>query len=51
MCRHVYEEMNTDICPDCGKFTHRTDWQLQNKLAKEWREANPNAGFGGWWSI
>ena len=31
-CRHIYEEVGEDYCPDCGKWTNRFDWQLQNKL-------------------
>lgn len=51
LCEHIYYEQGADICPKCGRDTHRTDWALQNKLAKEWKEANPDAKYGGWWSI
>jgi hypothetical protein len=51
MCRHIYEEVHKDYCPDCGEWTHRTDWEKQNMLAEQWRKDNPNAGEGVWWSI
>jgi len=51
MCEHVYKDMDEDMCTLCGKLTHRIDWELQNKLHREWREANPGAKYGGWWSI
>jgi rRNA maturation endonuclease Nob1 len=51
MCEHVYKEMSVDICPLCGKDTHRVDWKLQAELARKWKEENPGARYGGWWSI
>lgn len=50
-CRHVYEDVGSDTCPDCGGYTHRIDWEKQNQLCKEWKAANPNAKYEGWWSI
>ena len=52
MCEHVYKDMGADICPRCGKDTHRTDWVLLKKQRKEHREK-----YGlfyivrEWWSI
>lgn len=50
-CRHVYEDVGSDTCPDCGGYTHRIDWEKQNQLCREWKIANPNAKYEGWWSI
>lgn len=50
-CEHVYKNFGTKMCPKCGKDTHEVDWALQNQLAREWKEANPNAKYEGWWSI
>lgn len=49
-CRHVYEEMKEDICPDCGGNTHRINWQIQWDLHKEWISSG-KAVSQGWWSI
>lgn len=49
-CRHVYEEMKEDICPDCGGYTHRTNWNFQWELHKEWISSG-KAVSQGWWSI
>ena len=51
MCEHVYKNMGVPICPKCGKDTHETDWAFQNNLHKEWKAANPDAKYQGWWSI
>ena len=50
-CVHVYRNVGEMVCPYCGKPTHETDWVEQNRLAKEWKEKNPNPTYGGWWSI
>lgn len=49
-CQHVYQEMDSEICPLCGGDTHKTDWKLQARLHKQWIESG-KATFGGWWSI
>lgn len=50
-CEHVYRDVKENPCEYCGKETHALNWSKENELAKKWREDNPNAGFGGWWSI
>jgi hypothetical protein len=50
MCKHVYEYVNQDTCPYCGKDTHETDWEYQWSLHKEWI-ASGKATLQGWWSI
>ena len=58
-CRHVYERIDKDICPDCGRATHETDFELQRTLHETWmREGKadwnicPQGGtLRGWWSI
>ena len=52
MCEHVYKDMGTDICPKCGKDTHRTDWAYLKQQRREHRE---KVGLlytvREWWSI
>jgi len=58
-CRHVYEYVNQNICPDCGKDTHETDYEFQTRLHKQWIEEGkhlpmqcPLGGtIRGWWDI
>ena len=59
-CRHVYEYVNADICPDCGRYTHELDRALDRKLFKEYYASDepkkykcPIEGgtIRGWWSI
>ena len=35
-CRHIYEYVNAEICPDCGRHTHEPDWKYINEYAKQW---------------
>jgi len=60
ICRHVYEYVGVDICPDCGQDTHEIDWAYANKLHKDWIAEGkadwsicPVEGgtLRGWWSI
>jgi hypothetical protein len=50
MCEHVYKDMNADVCPLCGKDTHRIDWAFQAELHRDWI-ASGKATLQGWWSI
>jgi len=49
-CDHVYKDVGSDTCPACGKYTHRTNWEQQHALHKEWI-ASGKAVAQGWWSI
>ena len=51
MCIHIYTNLNVDVCPYCGRDTHETNWKEQSELNKKWKLENPDAKFGGWWSI
>ncbi len=51
ICRHIYEEVKCDPCEFCGAPSHRMNWAEENQKMKEWKEANPNAGYEGWMSI
>ena len=52
VCRHVYEYVNAQVCPDCGRDTHEPNFEKQNKINKDWLRKNPNAWREvGWWSI
>jgi hypothetical protein len=59
-CRHIYEYVYADICPDCGGYTHEPDRELDRKLFKEYYSSDkpkeyvcPIEGgtIRGWWSI
>jgi len=50
-CEHVFKDVKYNPCEECGKETHAMDWELQNKLHRKWKEENPDAAYGGWWSI
>jgi len=50
-CEHVYKDLGPGPCPKCGLPTHTTDWNLQNKMMKQWHIDNPNAQYEGWMSI
>jgi hypothetical protein len=60
ICRHVYEYVYQDICPDCGKNTHEPDRELHKRLFKEYYESDAPKAYKcpveggtirGWWSI
>lgn len=59
-CAHVYVDLGEDICPKCGKDTHRTDWVKEASLRKRWYDEGKHLGsicpveggtIRGWWSI
>lgn len=50
MCKHVYQNMGTKVCPLCNQPTREVDWKFQNQLHKEWI-ASGKAIVQGWWSI
>jgi len=60
LCRHVYEYVYSDICPDCGRDTHEPNRELESKLFKEYYESEQPLAYKcpveggtirGWWSI
>ena len=59
-CRHVYENIEADICPDCGRDTHRPNQELASYLFKKHYEDGKHLSYKcpveggtirGWWSI
>ena len=50
MCEHVYKDIGEDLCPKCGKDTHRINWKEQQRLHEDWI-ASGKATTQGWWSI
>ncbi len=59
-CRHVYEYVGSDICPDCGGYTHEPDMALQKALYKQHYDEGKHLKYkcdvcGGtirvWWDI
>ena len=51
-CKHVYESMNANPCPECGGDTHEIDWDLLKKQRKEHREKYGILHtVSVWWSI
>jgi len=49
-CRHIYEDVGSEVCPDCGRYTHETDWNFQHQLHREWISSG-KAESQGWTSI
>ena len=49
-CKHVYEDVGSEVCPFCRGYTHKTNWEEQHRLHKEWI-ASGKATAQGWWSI
>ncbi len=59
-CRHVYEYVNAEVCPDCGRDTHEPLWQENARLIRE-NYINGNheknlcnkcgGTIRGWWDI
>lgn len=51
-CRHIYEYVNSESCPHCGRDTHEPDFESINKQNRQWLKDNPEAWRSvGWWSI
>lgn len=51
-CRHIYEYVGSEVCPDCGRYTHEPDFKAINAYNKQWLKDNPEAWRTvGWWSI
>ena len=59
-CRHIYEIIGQEICPDCGRYTHEADRAFQNSLHKQYiadghRDKYQCGICGGtlrvWWDI
>lgn len=59
-CKHIYEYVGYKICPDCGRYTHEPDRELDLKLFKEYYESGKHLEYKcpieggtirGWWSI
>ena len=51
-CKHIYEYVNAEICPFCGRDTHEPNFKTINKQNKQWLKNNPEAWREvGWWSI
>jgi rRNA maturation protein Nop10 len=59
-CRHVYEYVGSEICPDCGGYTHEPDMQLQIQLYRQYYAEGKHLKYkcdhcGGtlrvWWDI
>ena len=59
-CIHVYQYVDSEVCPYCGRYTHEPDRDLDRKLFNEYYESDepkkyicPTEGgtIIGWWSI
>jgi hypothetical protein len=50
-CDHIYRDRDEEICSDCGRWTHQMNWEQQNRINRKWLKDNPEAKYGGWWSI
>lgn len=59
-CVHVYQYVNSAICPHCGNDTHEPDKELDRFLFQEYYKNGKHLEFvcpidggtiRGWWSI
>lgn len=50
ICRHIYEYVNSEECPFCGKFTHEINWQEIHEQHRDWINSGKSVAQG-WWSI
>ena len=58
-CRHVFEYVKAEVCPDCERYTHEPDYDFQNKLHRKWiadgKHLEMQCPLGGtirgWWDI
>ena len=59
-CRHIYEYTGLDICPDCGGYTHETNFSETAALHKQHLADGKDAPYKcpdcggtirGWWDI
>jgi len=60
LCIHVYEYVNSEVCPHCGRYTHEVDRELHYKLFKQYYDEGKHLAYKcpieggtirGWWSI
>jgi len=59
-CLHVYQDVGVDICPNCGRDTHRIDWSISARELRRHYDEGRNSEYicpveggtiRGWWSI
>lgn len=59
-CIHVYQNVDADVCPHCGRDTHEIDWKISAREIRRHYEQGHNANYicpveggtiRGWWSI
>lgn len=59
-CRHVYEITGKEICDECNRPTHETDWEISAKIIRDHYKNGDDLKYicdecGGtirmWWSI
>jgi hypothetical protein len=50
-CKHIYQHIGLEICPDCGKPTHDPDNKTIAQTHKQWVTDNPDYIPSGWTSI
>jgi predicted RNA-binding Zn-ribbon protein involved in translation (DUF1610 family) len=58
-CRHIYELVNANKCPDCGRDTHEINYETEQKIMRDYYSSGdadqyvcPQGGtIRGWWSI
>lgn len=44
-CKHVYEYVNAEVCPFCGRYTHEPNYDFQNQLHRQWISEGRNKEF------
>ena len=44
-CNHVYQYVHTEVCSNCGRYTHEPKYELHSKLHKQWINDGNNKEF------
>ena len=51
-CEHIYKNIGADICPNCGRDTHETDWEfIKQERIKHREKYGILHVVREWWSI
>lgn len=58
-CKHVYEYVGFDVCPECGRYTHEPNHEFHNQLHRQWiadgkhliMQCPLGGTIRGWWDI
>ena len=51
-CEHIYKDIGLEICPNCGRDTHETNWNfIREERIKHREKYGILHVVREWWSI